>query len=133
MNNQFSLITHPIYRLALYELIGFMLLILFRLSFDLVHKIPLAATLCGVAINSVVALVILGITCWQARRIFYLNKFHLICAWCNKISDKKKQAWIYPDKLSLLTPPESKPTHGICPICAERVKQEITDGERGEG
>ncbi len=55
-------------------------------------------------------------------RLFYLEKFLKICAWCKRVDTG--DYWV-PMDAYLAEGCGQKTTHGICPDCYEKVKGEI--------
>jgi hypothetical protein len=118
-------------RLLLYELIGFVLIIVFSWLDEFLNLSHLlfgggtphpnwreAATetvtiLC-------VATPVLMLTRRLLTRLFYLESFLRVCAWCKRIS--RGDQWVSLEDY-LTTGFDTKTTHGICPDCLERVKR----------
>jgi hypothetical protein len=118
-------------RLLLYELIGFSLIIalswldeflgLPHLLFGGVAPHPSWREAATETVTIMcVAIPVLVLTRRLLTRLFYLESFLRVCAWCKKIS--RGDQWIsLEDYLTVGFNTET--THGICPDCLERVKR----------
>ncbi len=78
------------------------------------------------AMESVVVLLvatpILVLTRRLVSRLFYLEKFLKICAWCKRVDAGDR--WVPMDQY-LAAGFGQRTTHGMCPDCYEKVKREI--------
>ncbi len=68
-----------------------------------------------------VAVPILLVSRRLLSRLFYLEKFLKICAWCKRVD--AGNAWVPMDQY-LATGYGQKTTHGMCPDCYEKVTGE---------
>lgn len=66
-----------------------------------------------------VAVPVIAMTAVIARRLFYLEKFMRVCAWCRKIEVEGK--WMSIEEF-FAKGFDAQTSHGICPACAEKIK-----------
>ncbi len=69
-----------------------------------------------------IAIPILMLSRRLALRLFYLEKFLKICAWCKRVDLGDR--WVPMDQY-LAAGFGQRTTHGMCPDCFEKVKSEI--------
>ncbi len=70
----------------------------------------------------VVAIPILVLSRRLLSRLFYLEKFLKVCAWCKRVDTGDR--WIPMDRYFEVGFSQ-RTTHGMCPECFEKVKSEI--------
>jgi len=61
------------------------------------------------------------------RRLHYLEEFLRVCSWCRKVSYRSE--WIEMEKY-LKTKFATKTSHGMCPDCLRKTKNEIAAADR---
>jgi hypothetical protein len=61
------------------------------------------------------------------RRLHYLEEFLRVCSWCRKVSYGSE--WIEMEKY-LKTKFATKTSHGMCPDCLRKTKNEIAAADR---
>ena len=81
------------------------------------------------AILESIAIIIVGTsvtlyTNYLLNRLYYLENFLRVCAWCKKIHFEDK--WISMEEY-LKHAGNIECSHGICEVCEEKVKQEYED------
>jgi hypothetical protein len=70
-----------------------------------------------------IAAVMIRMTQRVLSRLFYLERFLRVCAWCRKIQQEDR--WItLEDYLS--SGFATRTSHGMCPECAEKAKRELS-------
>lgn len=121
-------------RILVYEAIGF-LAILAMILVDEIYEIPeryfaaytnhteLWEGSFEVIMILLIAIAILLPTHRLVKRLFYLEEFLRVCAWCGKIHHEEK--WISLEKY-FASGFDTKTTHGMCPDCFERTKGELS-------
>jgi hypothetical protein len=67
----------------------------------------------------VVAVPVLMFTDRMVRRLYYMDSYLKICAWCQKINHDNE--WLTLDDFTV-SGLKKDPTHGICPECAEPMR-----------
>ena len=70
----------------------------------------------------IVWIIVLYFTKQLVSRLYYLEGFFRICAWCKKINYKDE--WIPLDQF-FAAEFDHKTTHGICPVCLKNVRLEL--------
>jgi len=77
------------------------------------------------AVESVIVLTIAAMIIHNTRRmlsrLFYLENFLRVCAWCRKI--RHGDRWISLEEF-LASGFATRTTHGMCPECAERARRD---------
>ena len=61
------------------------------------------------------------------RRLHYLEEFLRVCSWCQKVSSGNE--WIGMETY-LKSKFATKTSHGMCPDCLRKTKEEILAGEK---
>jgi hypothetical protein len=61
------------------------------------------------------------------KRLHYLEEFLRICGWCRKVCYQGE--WIEMEKY-LKSKFATKTSHGMCPDCLRKTKEQITSGDR---
>lgn len=74
-----------------------------------------------------VGIVVLYLTKRLVARLYYLEGFVRVCAWCRKIDRDDK--WI-PLEQYFSEGFNTKTTHGMCPECAALLKKQIEEGQQ---
>lgn len=119
-------------QVILYEALGFLAIIilswmdeLIGLPYLLFGGAPHHPNLGESAMETVVVLItatpILLLSRRLASRLFYLEKFLKICAWCKRVDVGDR--WV-PMDMYLAAGFGQKTTHGMCPDCYARMKSE---------
>lgn len=72
-------------------------------------------------ITIIVAIPTLILTWNIIKRLHYLEGFLRICAWCKKVGINKQ--WLTTEEF-FDSEFNTKTTHSICPICAEKMREE---------
>jgi len=73
-------------------------------------------------------LVVFYFTKRLVSRLYYLEGFLQICAWCRKINRGEEQ-WVPLEKY-FSDGFHTETTHGVCPVCARKVRREAGLGSR---
>ena len=118
--------------LFLYETVGFVAIIalswldeLIGLPYLLFGGAPHYPDFRESAMESVVVILIATPILLLSRRLvsrlFYLEKFLKVCAWCKRVDDGDR--WVPMDRY--LAGFGQRTTHGMCPECYEKMKREI--------
>ncbi len=126
---------HLAHRLVLCEALGFAALITVAWLNEL---IGLPALLFGgtasgnlreaameTAVILAVALPTMSLTFALSRRLYYLEGFVRVCAWCRKV--RLEEQWV-PMEQFFDRKLNAKTSHGMCPDCAAKFKQDLKQG-----
>jgi len=70
----------------------------------------------------IVAIPTILITWRIIKRLHYLEEFVRVCAWCKKVG--KDEGWVSIEEY-FATHFDTKTSHGICPSCYDKLKQEL--------
>lgn len=118
-------------RILVYEALGF-LAILAMILVDEIYEIPKRYFVAytnhaelwegsfEVITILLIAIAILLMTNRLVSRLFYLEGFLRVCAWCRKIHHEDR--WISVENY-FSSGFDTKTTHGMCPDCFEKTKQ----------
>ena len=124
-----SVLPHLPRRIALLELLGFLLIIGVIWAdelLDLPHylfRAPATPLRISEAAFESIAVGILGllviiVTLRMARRVVYLESFMVICAWCRRVREEGR--WTRLEEY--LSARRAQTSHGLCPDCANRLE-----------
>jgi hypothetical protein len=72
-------------------------------------------------VTTLVAIPTILMTWMIVRRLRYLEEFLKVCAWCRKVGVNDQ--W-YSMEEYFKTQHNTKTTHGLCPTCSEKMKNE---------
>ena len=75
-------------------------------------------------------LLVFGLTRRLLGRVYYLEGFLRVCAWCRKVSHKDR--WM-PVEQYFAEGFQIETTHGMCPECRKKVEDDTTRFIRKEG
>jgi len=120
-------------KIILYEAVGFLaILVLTGLDtiFDIPRKYLIAYTshpkIWESSLETIgiltIAITTLVMTHRLVSRLFYLEKFLRVCAWCRKINHDDRWSSIEDYFKSGF---DTQTTHGMCPECSEKLKKEV--------
>jgi hypothetical protein len=112
-------------RILWYESAGFLMLILLS-WLDEFH-----ATWHESAVESAAVLAVWSIVFYFTRRLvsrlYYLERFLRVCAWCRKINLDDK--WM-PLEQYFAVGFHTETTHGVCPECAQKIRTDAGLGKK---
>ncbi len=121
------------YLVLLYETLGFLAIIALSWVDELIglprllfggpaHHPEFRESAMETVVVLIIAAPILLLTRRLVSRLFYLEKFLKICAWCKRVDTG--ESWVSMDAY-LAAGYGQQTTHGICPDCYEKVKNEL--------
>ncbi len=117
----------------LYEAVGFLAIVALSWLNELIglpsvifgglpHQTDFRESAMETIVVLVVAAPILLLSRRLLSRLFYLERFLKMCAWCKRVDTG--ESWV-PIDTYLAAGYGQRTTHGICPDCYERVKSDI--------